>query len=315
MTLVLLALPILVAANLEALEDWWKLRGYVPSSSIVKLANEDTMTDKARHLFYINHPQLVDDKSQLRQFCPQNEQTIVLGCYRAVQGGIAIFDVTDQRLSGVEEVTAAHEMLHAAYDRLDKKDKDYVNGLLNDYYMHSLGDNRIAKTIQAYQMSEPNDVVNEMHSIFGTEIASLPVALENYYKKYFNDRSQVTNFSSSYQSVFTQNQQQLDSLKKQIDSTKDQLVANKEEIENEEDSLQTESQRMRSLLSDGNTEEYNQAVGPYNARVNNLRALINSYNSRVERLNNMIEQYNNLAYNQESLYQSLDTRVQTQPVR
>ena len=38
-------------------------------------------------------------------------KTAVLGCYANRE--ISIFNVTDQRLDGIREVTAAHEMLHA----------------------------------------------------------------------------------------------------------------------------------------------------------------------------------------------------------
>ena len=308
-------LPVLVFLNVNAIQDWWKLRGYIPPDAIIGLADADAMTNKARHLFYINHPQLINDKSQLHQQCPQSEQTIVLGCYHAVQNGIAIFDVTDVRLDGVEEVTAAHEMLHAAYDRLNKEEKENVDTMLNDYFTHQLKDVRIIDTVKSYQKSEPNDVVNEMHSIFGTEISSLPQPLENYYKQYFNNRQQVINFSTGYQSVFTQNQDKLEHFKTQIETLKLQLNKDKQEIERLQENLAQESKRMQQLLSDDNAEQYNAAVEPYNSKVNNLRTLIASYNFRVAQVNNLVEQYNLTAYNQENLYQSLDTRVPTQPSR
>ena len=34
-----------------------------------------------------------------------------------------IYNVNDERLNGLKEVTAAHEMLHAAYERLPESDK------------------------------------------------------------------------------------------------------------------------------------------------------------------------------------------------
>jgi hypothetical protein len=116
--LAIVAFPVVAIANVQAIEDWWNLRGYSPPAEIAKLAAEDTMTPKAQRLFYVNHPQLISDKAQFRQACPLSEQTIVLGCYYHIQGsikeGIALSDITDNRLNGVEEVTAAHETLHSA---------------------------------------------------------------------------------------------------------------------------------------------------------------------------------------------------------
>jgi DNA repair exonuclease SbcCD ATPase subunit len=158
-------------------------------------------------------------------------------------------------------------------------------------------------------------VVNEMHSIFGTEISALPVSLENYYKRYFNNRQAVTDLSDQYEAVFSQNKQQLDSLKGKIGQLKTELNGDKSVIENEQDALLAESRRMQSLLSSGRTAEYNSAVGPYNARVAHLRSLISAYNSKIKQVNSLVEQYNSLAYMQEDLYKSIDTRVQSQSVQ
>ena len=131
----------------------------------------------------------------------------MLGCYHSGQSGIFVLDVTDSRLDGVEQVTAAHEMLHAAYDRLSRSERSKVDAMLEDYYKNDLKDQRIVETINAYKKSEPKDVVNEMHSIFATEIASLPAPLEKYYQRYFTDRGQIVANAERYKSEFTSRQE------------------------------------------------------------------------------------------------------------
>ncbi len=84
-------------------------------------------------------------------------------------------------------------MLHAAYNRLNSADKSRIDNSLQKYYQHTLTDQRIKNIIAAYKKTEPNDLVNEMHSIFGTEVAELPPELETYYKQYFSNRSVVVN--------------------------------------------------------------------------------------------------------------------------
>lgn len=307
--IVLLAFTVL---NAQAVHDWIKLYNYHPSSDISQLALEDTMTPKAQHLFYINHPQLVSDKTQFRKACPTSEQTIVLGCYKSNEAGIAIYVVSDARLNGVEQVTAAHEMLHGAYDRLGQKDKDYVDGLLQNYYSSGLSDPRVKGEINSYKQTEPKDVVDEMHSILGTEVANLPPALENYYGRYFTRRQAIVDFSNQYEGVFTQNQQQLQSLKSQIDQLKSQLNSQKSEIQSQEDALSVQNQQMQNLLSSNQVKAYNSMVDSYNSRVQSLRSLIASYNSNVDHVNSLVTQYNQLAVTQESLNNSIDTRLQTQ---
>ncbi|HXE10230.1 MAG TPA: hypothetical protein VN554_02280, partial [Verrucomicrobiae bacterium] len=120
--LVWLACLGMAALERQNIYDWVKLQGYQAPADIAALAQQDTMTAYGRKIFYVNHPQL-DDKSNFAGKCPNNggEQTIVLGCYRPGESGIFLLNVSDPRLNGVEQVTAAHEMLHGAYERLSDK--------------------------------------------------------------------------------------------------------------------------------------------------------------------------------------------------
>ena len=113
--------------------DWLATRGYEPSSLIATLASDTTMTPYAERLFYANRPE-VQDKQAFNQSCTDpSEQVAVLGCFIGNRMGIYLYDVTDERLNGIEQVTAAHEMLHQAYQRLGKKEKTRINGLLQEY--------------------------------------------------------------------------------------------------------------------------------------------------------------------------------------
>ncbi len=277
----------LVAANRQNLFDWWRLRNYQAPAAIAQLADQDTMTNYGRKVFYVNEP-VVSSKGDFGDSCPNNggEQTIVLGCYHGGQSGIFLLGVSDSRLDGVEQVTAGHEMLHAAYDRLSTSERNRVDAMLEDYYKHQLHDDRILKTIDAYKKSEPNDVVNEMHSVFGTEIANLPAPLEQYYKKYFGNRAQVAAYAAQYQAEFTsrkaiiaQDDSQLADLKTRIDSGQADLKDKQAQI--------TTQQRNLNSLRNSDVPAYNAGVPAYNA-------LVDSYNAEVQRVQRLIDQYNQL---------------------
>ena len=156
-----LALLGFAALNRQNIIDWWRLRQYQAPAAIASLADQATLTDYSRKVFYVNWPQQ-KDKTGFGSACPNNggEQTIVLGCYHGNQAGIYLLKVTDARLNGVEQVTAAHEMLHAAYDRLGQDERDKVDAMLTNYYKNELKDERILKTIEAYKKSEPNELVS-----------------------------------------------------------------------------------------------------------------------------------------------------------
>lgn len=304
-------LPILVIggflwawADRNAIYDWWQLRDYTPPTSIAALAKNGTMTASAKHIFYVNHPELINKKSAFQQACTQTEQTIILGCYHSTQRGIDIFNVTDKRLDGIEEVTAAHEMLHAAYDRLDKGTKASINRQLMDYYKYKLDDQRIKNTINSYKKTEPDDLVNEMHSIFATEIANLPSPLEKYYQRYFSDRAQVVRYSQQYEQAFTSREDQakvlltqLKSLEVQIRSLEAQLFTQKQGLDADRGNIQSQSQ----------ANAYNSRVRDYNAQVGQLNQLVNQYN-------NLRNQYNSLVLQEQELIKAIDTRsLKTEP--
>jgi hypothetical protein len=307
-TVAFIAAVIVGFSKAQAIEDWLRLRNYTPPASIVTLASEDTMTPLAKHIFYVTHPTLEANVQAFRQDCNNSEQTIVLGCYKSGVGSgsfLFVYQVQDPRLHGVQEVTAAHEMLHAAYDRLSTKDRNNIDAMLEDYYKNDVKDQRIIDTINAYKKTEPNDVVNEMHSIFGTEIPNLPTPLENYYKKYFTDRSQVTAYAANYEDEFTSRRDQISADDARLADMKAQIQSEEQDLSAQLASLQADRANIENSTSRSEVDAYNSRVSRYNSGVHQLQADIASYNA-------LVEARNSIAAELASLQSSLDTRLTTQ---
>lgn len=311
----LIAVPVVGLWQWQNIFDWTRLRDYTPPPAIASLAEADSMNDKARRIFYVNRPEMIADTANFRKNCSSNEQTIVLGCYQSGQNGIYIFDVTDERLGGIEEVTAAHEMLHAAYDRLGSQDKDYVDGLIQDFYDNGLSDERVKNTIDSYKKTEPNELLNEMHSIFGTEIASLPAPLENYYKRYFNNRAAVVAFSQRYESEFTSRAERAKQYETQINELQRKIEAEEANLKTQLAGIEAEQARLDSFRDSDQFEAYNGGVAGYNAQVQAYNNGIARYKRDVDRYNSLIAQYNDIAGELRQLYGAIDTRLQTQTTR
>ncbi len=276
------------AANRQSIYDWVKLRSYTPPAEVAQLATDDTMTPLARHIYYVNHP-AIDDKTTFAAACNSNarEQTIVLGCYHSDQAGIYVLGVSDPRLDGVEQVTAAHEMLHAAYDRLSSSERNKVDAMLEDYYQHDLHDQRILDTIAAYKKTEPHDVVNEMHSVFGTEVVSLPTGLEQYYQRYFTDRAQITGNAARYDAEFTSRQQAVAQDDIQLASMKAQISTDENDLKNRQTQIDSQRSQLLSARASNN-------IAAYNAGVPGFNGLIDVYNREVQTVQQLINQYNQL---------------------
>lgn len=244
-----------VFVNRQEVFDRISLLGYTPSSEVIELADASTMTDESRRYFYASRPE-VNDRSAFSKNCSNDsEETIVLGCYAARR--IYIFNVTDERLPGVKAVTASHEMLHAAYERLGSNDKARVEGMLRAE-MSTINDERIAQLADTYNKTEPGQVLNEMHSILATEVSSLSPELENYYSQYFTDRQAVVALSGAYERVFSDLRTQQETLAAELNGLADSI-----------------NQRSAAL---------NEGVGRLNADVDsfNRRAQANQFSTRAQ---------------------------------
>lgn len=304
-TIAVFSLTLLAWNQRQAIFDWSRIRNYQAPAVISQLATDTTMNSSTRRLFYVYHPEL-DDKQNFSNHCPdQGEKTIVLGCYIS-QRGIYLYNVSDPRLAGVQQVTAAHETLHAAYDRLSPSEKNYVNALINQAY-DELTDERIRSTIEDYRKAGA-DTTNELHSILGTEVRNLPPELEAYYARYFTDRKKIVSYSENYEKVFTDRDNQAMSLLDQINKIEAQLPGLKNDVDTLEISLATEFQ---SLEKDRKTTTdpsgFNARVAAYNNEVAVYKGKVSTYNSLVKQHNDLLGQYNAIALEENELIKALDS--------
>jgi uncharacterized protein YukE len=300
---------IFAVLNRQNIFDWARLYNYQPPAAISQLADSTAMNDYGRKLFYVNHPELAD-KASFNGKCSSTEQSIVLGCYINTKG-IYIYNVSDPRLKGVQEVTAAHEMLHAAYDRLNSDEKAKIDALTAQTFA-SLNDQRLKDTIEAYRAKDPSVVPNELHSILGTEERKLPPELENYYKKYFTNRAQVVTYSEAYEGEFTKRKVQIAEydaqrtlLKNEIDSAEQTLQSQTQDLTNKRDQLD-------KLLAAKQYQPYNAQVDSFNTQVKRYNVLVASMQAKITQYNQIVAARNAIALEEQDLVKALDSRLQTQ---
>jgi hypothetical protein len=93
-------------------------------------------------------------------------------------------------------------MLHAAWDRLNRDERDRIAALLEAEYEKHTSNAAFSDRMAVYARIEPGEHANELHSIMGTEVAELSPELEEYYARYFTDRAAVTSLHASANAVF-----------------------------------------------------------------------------------------------------------------
>jgi hypothetical protein len=303
----------LIIANAQRLTDWWRLRGYVAPSAVVQLANEDTMTPYTRHLFYLNRPQLLPTVKSFRANCPENENTIVLGCYHPDQNGIFIYNVSDPTLAGVQQVTAAHEVLHAVYARLSGSARTQLDNELNSYYKHGLTSPLVKAEVKLYQQTEPGSVMDEMSCTFGTEIANLPAPLEAYYNTYFSNRSAIVHYEQQYQAAFSSRQATITADDNQLSNLRNQINTLEAQLKSSAASLSTQLTSLTNLRGEGNFAEYNAGVPGYNQAVTSYNATVQTVENLVSQYNQLVATRNQVAGQLTTLVAALDTRITPAP--
>jgi hypothetical protein len=311
--LLLVLLVILVgltalAYNRQSLADWWALRTYRAPDEVAQLATQDTMTPYGRKVLYVNRPAL-QLKSSFRGCNLGKEQAAVLGCYHSNQQGIFVLKVTDNRLNGIEQVTAAHEMLHAAYDRLSSKQKQSVSTLLENYYHRGLQDPVIKEQMANYQKIEPNDVVDEMHSVFGTEVAHLPAALEAYYQRYFTNRTAVTGYYNAYEAEFTSRQAAVKTDDAQLTQLKQLIDAQEATLQSQYTQLQATRSKLDTFRQQNNISDYNAGVPGYNAAVKTYNDQVGDYKTLVAQYNQLVDTRNSIALEAQELTNEITSNV------
>lgn len=308
----LLALPVVGYINRYNIFDWWRLRDYQPSARIVELADKTAMTDYARKVFYVHHPELQSRKA-FNKSCPVGEASIVLGCY-VDKRGIYIYDVSDSRLAGVHEVTAAHEMLHAVYARLSADERKRIDAL-TAIAQQSIKDPKMLETIQLYAQKDKAIVPNELHSMLATEVAALSPELEQYYSKYFKDRQKVVGYSAQYAAAFRERQQRAEAIRAQLEVLKKQINDKEESLKQQADELEQERARLDYLLNSNQVHEYNAAVPGFNSRVRAYNSSVAALKSLIDKYNRLVEELKAITTEENELINAIDSRVETIPTQ
>ncbi len=297
----------------QTIVDQLTVMQYRPTSGVAALADSTAMSSKGRFLYYAAQPQL-DGSSAFNDDCKKQEEgNAILGCYKA--GRIYIYDVKDERLDGIKEVTAAHEMLHVAYERLSDSERRRVNELLEVEYSKQ-NNKELNERMDYYARTEPGQRSNELHSIIGTEFANISAELEEYYARYFDDRSKVVAYFKGYSSRFEAIQSESEGLVKELEALATEINrrthAHNQKLEELNSDIDNFNARAASGQFSSQAEflaERQQLVGRSNDIESDRTAIeqrISEYDARLARYNSLVDESN-------SLRRSLDSTLAPSP--
>ncbi len=282
--------------------DSVKAYQYAPSADMAHIRSDLRLTSKGSFYFNASEP-VIEPASEFNQSCRQTQETNnpILGCYDAER--IYVFDVTNKKLAGIEQTTAAHELLHAAYGRLGSSDKAALDTELQKAYeQHKTPE--LIERMDYYKRTEPGEEMNELHSILGTEISDVGPILEDHYRQYFTDRSVITNFHNQYATIFSSVTNDIQRLSTQINSQTaalniriDAYNASVQQLDSDAASFSKRNRQGEFTSADEFNSEQNQLLQRQNALAderNSINVAINSIDGLRTQYNQLVEEYNQL---------------------
>lgn len=231
---------------------------------VADLVAATTMTDRGRRAFLAATP-TIEDRATFATTCgvgkpadvPGASRIHTAGCY--VGGRIHLLAPDRPEARDLLYVVAAHELLHAVYADLAPPERARIDAELE---AARVGNARLEERLKLYE-SGPT-LVNEIHSILGSEFDGLSPALEAHYAQFFANRAAVLAARHRTLGVL---EDRMDALHAEVDD----LRARMEALEAAPSGIGTFNQ----------IRLYNDLVERYNAAVGALNALVEEYNARV----------------------------------
>jgi hypothetical protein len=304
----------LLVANKQFVLDQVSAWQYKPSSEVAAFADRTTMTDLGRFYFYASRP-AVEEAQDFNTDCSKQEQnTAILGCYDG--RNIYVYNVTNAQLDGIREVTAAHEMLHAAYDRMSKTERAQVDTLVEAEYVKLQDDKDFAERMAFYARTEPGERDNELHSVIGTEVSNLSPELEAHYKKYFADRAKIVSLHERYASVFTSLQTKSNELSDQLTTLGNDIEASTAAYNNNVGRLNKDIAAFNNRANSGefsDQQSFQAERTQLQRRAVQLDAQRRDINDKVAQYNNLRTQLLAIASQSDALNRSIDSSLAPAP--
>lgn len=313
-TLISVSVAALLFFNRQYVIDQVTIWQYEPSTPVAQLVDRSGMNDKGEFYFYASTPtlestQIFNDKCGHRE-----ESTAILGCYTAQK--IYIYNVIDTRLDGIREVTAAHEMLHAAYERMGDGERQKVNALLETEYNKLKNDKNLAERMAFYAKTEPGQRDNELHSVIGTEVASISSELEEHYKKYFSDRQKVVALHAKYAAVFSDLQTRSDELISELKALGNTIEEDTRTYNSSVTELDKDIENFNTRANNGgfnNQAQFNAERNSLVSRVSVLDNLRDTISANVTKYESLREELASIASTSEALNRSIDSSLAPAP--
>jgi len=306
--IIILALAFIAFFNRQLIYDTVEYHTYKPTATMQSFVKRTTMNGEGQFLFYSAHPEL-ETAAQFNKNCPtQDTSMAILGCYNGQQ--IFIYDIDNSKLDGIREVTAAYEMLHAAYKRLSPSDRANLDSLIEQAYSDPSNQSLFKQSVDYFAKTEPGERDNELFSLIATQVKTVNPKLEAYYSRYFTNRQAIVAMYNKYSSVFTQYTTQLTALEVKLQNMSDDIKTRTAQYNEDVASVNAAIQSFNSRANSGgfsSQSEFNSDRAALLQQVDSVNQEQASINQEIDSYNQLLQQYNQSVLATKQLYNSINS--------
>lgn len=301
-------------ANRQEIRDYTTARAFSPSARVAALTDSMQLTQDGERLFRASRP-TIDGSQHFNEQCADvmgTHQGHVLGCFSKQQ--IHLYEVTDTRLSGIVEVTAAHELLHAAWSRIPEGERERIGKELVKVYREAVrAEPQLASRMDVYDHLSEAAYANELHSVLGTEITDLPDELERHYAIWFADRSTLTSRFQNYHAVFDELQGNVSTLEANMSTLRESVEHRSRKYERavqsfNDDVEALEKRKARNEFKKSRS-EYRRQSDQLATRRDELQVTLDDIQEDIDRYNSMRDELTSLSELSSELDQHLNSSL------
>ncbi|MEP7762462.1 hypothetical protein [Sanguibacter sp. 25GB23B1] len=168
-----------------------------PSDEVVALADAAHLSAEGREIFYGTQPEILGAQAFAGRCtdghaAPASVRSEVVGCYNGGTDTIVLYAPADPRLYGFVVETAAHEGLHAAWERLTAAERSALELLLEAEVAATPADDPIHAQITGSVGENAENRPTELFAYVGTQLwreGGLAPELEVAFSRFVADRA------------------------------------------------------------------------------------------------------------------------------
>lgn len=268
--------------------DFWKGFAYEASADAAEIREKLDLTGKGERIF--NATWLaVEESDDFNQHCDSHDEEIaLLGCY--TDGKIYIYGITEEQLETANIVTAAHELLHAAWERMTGAEQRRIERMLTEVYENKK--EWFQEELEAYDESE---YLEEVWTRAGTKLKDLPDELEREYAKYFRNRAQIVEFYEQYEAPFALLRTEMEQLAEKIERISAEIEQGREQYNRDAEKLDLQIDQFNACAETAgcfrSQTEFERRRYALVAERDRLEQVRESLNQKITENNQRIEDY------------------------